>query len=285
MNSKPEVAFSLTSKFYQCDQQVIMVGNQDSVTLRDIKVQAFGLTDGDFSSNKLDCHESVPKTAPTQNYTVVSGNTTCISMSAALTLEIKYTLKNNTNETVMVNFQKEEPASGSCSSPGNLKEEIIIKYKQNDFQILLEFGRDGKATTGLGAETFNYYIENIQITYNLGSELFPGANDTTVKTAKALNQTLYKTGSDKYYKCSAEDTFKVNDWVSLKTKDLRFVAFHTDTKEPNLFGDNANECTADTVTNSIVPIAVGAALAGLVVIVLIAYLIGRRRNHKGYESV
>lgn len=54
----------------------------------------------------------------------------------------------------------------------------------------------------------------------------------------ALNQTLYKTGSDKYYKCSAEDTIKVNDWVSLKTKDLRFVAFHTDTKEPNLFGDN-----------------------------------------------
>jgi lysosomal-associated membrane protein 1/2 len=36
----------------------------------------------------------------------------------------------------------------------------------------------------------------------------------------------------------------------------------------------------------IVPIAVGCALAGLVVIVLIAYLIGRRRSHaKGYLSM
>ena len=46
-----------------------------------------------------------------------------------------------------------------------------------------------------------------------------------------------------------------------------------------------SQCAADAKTNSVVPIAVGAALAGLVVIVLIAYLIGRRRNRKGYESV
>ena len=37
--------------------------------------------------------------------------------------------------------------------------------------------------------------------------------------------------------------------------------------------------------NSIVPIAVGCALAGLIVIVLIAYLIGRRKSNKGYQQV
>ena len=47
----------------------------------------------------------------------------------------------------------------------------------------------------------------------------------------------------------------------------------------------AQVCAADQTTSNIVPIAVGAALAGLVVIVLIAYLIGRRKNKKGYESV
>jgi hypothetical protein len=46
------------------------------------------------------------------------------------------------------------------------------------------------------------------------------------------------------------------------------------------------ECSADTKTNSVVPIAVGAALAALVVIVLIAYLIGRKRSRQsGYEQV
>ncbi len=48
---------------------------------------------------------------------------------------------------------------------------------------------------------------------------------------------------------------------------------------------SAQECAADSETSNIVPIAVGAALAALVVIVLIAYLISRSRNKGGYESV
>ena len=47
-----------------------------------------------------------------------------------------------------------------------------------------------------------------------------------------------------------------------------------------------NECVADSEISNIVPIAVGCALAGLVIIVLIAYLIGRSRsNRQGYQSV
>jgi len=48
---------------------------------------------------------------------------------------------------------------------------------------------------------------------------------------------------------------------------------------------SANPCPEDSRISNIVPIAVGAALAGLVVIVLVAYLIGRRRTKRGYESV
>lgn len=43
--------------------------------------------------------------------------------------------------------------------------------------------------------------------------------------------------------------------------------------------------TASPKSNDIVPIAVGCALAGLVLIVLIAYVIGRRKSHSGYEKV
>jgi len=47
----------------------------------------------------------------------------------------------------------------------------------------------------------------------------------------------------------------------------------------------ALQCPADDATD-VVPIAEGAALAGLVVIVLIAYLVGRRRSRaRGYQSV
>ena len=37
--------------------------------------------------------------------------------------------------------------------------------------------------------------------------------------------------------------------------------------------------------SNLIPIIVGACLAVLVVIVLIAYLIGRRRSRNGYQSV
>lgn len=44
------------------------------------------------------------------------------------------------------------------------------------------------------------------------------------------------------------------------------------------------ECQLDE-NSMLIPIAVGGALAGLVLIVLIAYLIGRKRSHAGYQTI
>lgn len=46
----------------------------------------------------------------------------------------------------------------------------------------------------------------------------------------------------------------------------------------------AEECQMDQ-DQMLIPIIVGAALAGLVLIVLIAYLIGRKRSHAGYQTI
>lgn len=51
-----------------------------------------------------------------------------------------------------------------------------------------------------------------------------------------------------------------------------------------LFCLSAEECQLDE-DDMLIPIVVGAALAGLVVIVLLAYLIGRKRSHAGYQSI
>lgn len=47
---------------------------------------------------------------------------------------------------------------------------------------------------------------------------------------------------------------------------------------------SVEECQLDE-NNMLIPIIVGAALAGLVLIVLIAYLSGRRRSHAGYQTI
>jgi lysosomal-associated membrane protein 1/2 len=45
-------------------------------------------------------------------------------------------------------------------------------------------------------------------------------------------------------------------------------------------------CTMDYFKSSnLIPIIVGICLGILVIIVLVAYLIGRRRNRNGYQSV
>lgn len=47
-----------------------------------------------------------------------------------------------------------------------------------------------------------------------------------------------------------------------------------------------SECSSDVETSSDIPIAVGSALGGLIVIVLVAYAIGRRCKEKGdYDTI
>ena len=43
-------------------------------------------------------------------------------------------------------------------------------------------------------------------------------------------------------------------------------------------------CNADTKGSKIVPIAVGCILVGLVLIVILAYIVGRMRSHKRRSS-
>lgn len=62
---------------------------------------------------------------------------------------------------------------------------------------------------------------------------------------------------------------------------LQFVCFSPHSL--SLF--SAEDCVADEPDNFIVPIAVGVALAVLIIIVLLAYLIGRKRSQmSGYEQ-
>jgi lysosomal-associated membrane protein 1/2 len=68
----------------------------------------------------------------------------------------------------------------------------------------------------------------------------------------------------------------------VELSQLHFEAFH---KQDNDKYSEVKDCES-AGTPDIVPIAVGCALAALVVIVLIAYLVGRRNAHaRGYLSM
>lgn len=78
-------------------------------------------------------------------------------------------------------------------------------------------------------------------------------------------------------------TVASNETVALvKISHVQLEAFH---QHNDASFSTAKDCDAID-TPDIVPIAVGCALAALVVVVLIAYLVGRRRNqNRGYLSM
>uniref|UniRef100_A0A3P8UFZ2 Lysosome-associated membrane glycoprotein 1 n=1 Tax=Cynoglossus semilaevis TaxID=244447 RepID=A0A3P8UFZ2_CYNSE len=82
------------------------------------------------------------------------------------------------------------------------------------------------------------------------------------------------------YMCNAEQTLVVDANFSLNTFKLQIQPFQVTTEQ---FA-TAEECQMDQ-DQMLIPIIVGAALAGLVLIVLIAYLIGRKRSQAGYQTI
>uniref|UniRef100_A0A3Q0TAP7 Lysosomal associated membrane protein 1b n=1 Tax=Amphilophus citrinellus TaxID=61819 RepID=A0A3Q0TAP7_AMPCI len=82
------------------------------------------------------------------------------------------------------------------------------------------------------------------------------------------------------YFCREEQTLNVTRNLSINTFQLQVQPFGV---SGDKFGA-AEECQLDE-DDMLIPIIVGAALAGLVLIVLFAYLIGRKRSHAGYQSI
>lgn len=112
---------------------------------------------------------------------------------------------------------------------------------------------------------------------------------TVATPAKFVHkQEHFNTTLGNSYRCIRLQTFNLkkenDDKVvvgEMKVSNLQFQAFKSDHKEN--FG-LAEDCAFDTP--DVVPIAVGCILAGAVVIVLVAYLISRRRSQaQGYHSM
>jgi len=143
-----------------------------------------------------------------------------------------------------------------------------------------------------------YYKENITNTTSNKTHL-EGHYSTLVMDSKKIDKLMFHTPKDKSYQCA--DVGKISlsssmqwnytkmapehvDNTTIKALHVRFDAFRNVVN--GIKGEFRDPIDCDYQPNDIVPIAVGVALAALVVAVLIAYMVGRRRNrHAGYQSV
>ncbi|XP_038145601.1 lysosome-associated membrane glycoprotein 1b [Cyprinodon tularosa] len=199
-------------------------------------------------------------------YNVTNGNNTvCLLANMGLQLNITY---NSTSQgkiiTEVVNIKPNvTQASGSCEAE----------------RAVLELKTDANKTT----LTFVFTLNTTSSKYHLSeASLTTTVSDPKVGNFSAKNSSLDSLqGTLGFsYMCRMEQTLTVSQNLSINTFQVQLQPFEV---SGDKFGA-AVECQLDE-DNMLIPIIVGAALAGLVFIVLLAYLIGRKRSHAGYQTI
>lgn len=263
------------NKTYRCVSDIRVYMKNVTVVLWDATIQAY-LPSSNFSKEESRCTQDQPSpttgppspspplvpTNPTvSKYNVTGDNGTCLLASMALQLNITYMKKDNTTVTRAFNINPSDKYSGTCGA-----QLVTLKVGNKSRVLELQFGMN--ATSSL------FFLQGVQLNMTL-----PDAIDPTFSTSNYSLKALQASVGNSY-KCNSEEHIFVSKALALNVFSVQVQAFRV---ESDRFG-SVEECVQDG-NNMLIPIAVGGALAGLVLIVLIAYLIGRKRSHAGYQTI
>lgn len=293
--------------YYLCYSEQSLEFNDTRTTLfaNDVRLQAFNLKDGKFTGDGEECSLDPVTTSPpatttptpkenTYSVNNTYNNVTCIVMKGDIAFtNVVYNKTDGEQATAkaitiprMNKTSENVKFSGSCAA-ANGTQQLVITFNGN-WNLTLTFARESDETTSmLGAENDEYSLRDIQFEYVLTPEYFPNASEpNTKRTAKANNMKDFMKGTADggSYKCDAKVTKQLDNGMEMETTNFQYKAFNDD--EDVSLDKDVSECPADEESSNIVPIAVGVSLGGLVIIMIIAYLIGRRRRQKrGYDTL
>ncbi|XP_037787167.1 lysosome-associated membrane glycoprotein 1-like [Penaeus monodon] len=231
--------------------------------------------------------EPVTTSAPETNfnYNVTENNVTCVMVQGTISFTVNYTTKTNKTAVVTVTVPEHGgTVTGTCNgTEGEQYIEITWGAVNETSSTRMTFNRtkdswsliDFTATVFMGKNFVNstIYGEKLDLAMNYNfSPLEIGVNRSfnCHSHLSAFNVTGTLDGAEYELPLGSDLT------------NIQIQAYNEIVGEKD-FVDSVH-CTADN-TSDVVPIAVGCALAGLVVIVLIAYLVGRRRRSAAYQSV
>jgi len=199
---------------------------------------------------------------------VTEDGKTCLMVQMELKVNFTYVATDNSTKTVLyelpINQTLEDSTGSKCGASVNT---IKVSWK------------DGNS--------FNMTFSSNNSHYDLSS-FNVNLNTTSLYNDSMANQTVVVTYiSESFdiptnfsYHCNNEDFKAING--ELLVSQFQFEAFKASNNEQF---SGAKDCKSD-LGPDIVPIAVGIALIALIVVVLIAYIVGRRRQQaRGYLNI
>ncbi|XP_049608990.1 lysosome-associated membrane glycoprotein 2 isoform X2 [Syngnathus scovelli] len=283
---RPHITDVSMNTCYSCMSEETIRSDSVNQTLWNVLIQAF-ISNGTQSKNLTTCSADLP-TTPTASPTTVAPVTNATTSTPtppttpAPTLPTpttgRFNIKPDENSTacLLANFALRigielgekyqeinlDPnvttASGSCGV--NTSELVLVS---NALIIVLTFTNDTK----------KFHLQAVNVTANLSSGVvFSEANSSL---------SLWEAAVGSSYMCNKEQNYTITGKLTIFTFNLQVQPFAV---KKGVFS-TAEECFLDSDLSFLVPIAVGVALSFLIVLVLLSYLIGRRKSRTGYQSV
>ncbi|XP_065678251.1 lysosome-associated membrane glycoprotein 1 isoform X3 [Hydra vulgaris] len=198
-----------------------------------------------------------PTTAPPMVHYQFPENNSCIEFESEIGIKFP-----NIAQTVWLN--QNASIKGSCGSSS-----FITLYYSSPLSIIL--------TMNFYADAKEWSLTNITVNLvNAYSKLWSVQSGPIIKAP--LNHS---------YHCEDETEYNLVSDKNSVTVILKSITIQSNIINGS-YNKNQTVCSKSVSpkqSSSTVPIAVGGALAGLIVIVLIAYLIGKKRKSAGYKKL
>ncbi|XP_067455791.1 lysosome-associated membrane glycoprotein 2 isoform X1 [Thunnus thynnus] len=293
---KPHITDVGLDTCYSCKSKDMIQSDSVNQTLWNVLIQAF-VSNGSKSDNLTTCAADVPATtiaptaAPTPTTTPTTTTAVPVTNSTSPapppTTTPTPTLPSPT--TGKYSIKPDENSTACLLADFGLR----IGFKQGDkYQ---EMNLDPNGTVASGSCGVN--SSELVLVSNSMTIMFTFANDTKKFRLHALNVTakpssgvvfsevnsnlsLWEAAVGSSYMCNKEQNYTITNLLTIFTFDLQIQPFGV---KKGVFS-TAEECQGDA-ESFLVPIAVGVALLVLILVVLLAYFIGRKRNMaSGYES-
>ncbi|KAM3867005.1 lysosome-associated membrane glycoprotein 2 [Diretmus argenteus] len=271
---------------YSCKSKEVFQADAVNQTIWNMLIQAF-VVNGSKSEQSTSCTADLPTTTvtPTTNGTSattvvpVTNSTTPVPTTTPTptpTLPVpstgKYSYKPDVNGTacLLANFG------------------LRIGFTQGEKYQEMNFEPNGttvNGSCGVNSSELVLISDTITIVFSFMSEsnkFYLHALSVTAKPSPANSSlSLFEATVGSSYMCNKQQNYNITDLLTLYTFQLQIQPFGV---SKGLFS-TAEECFLDSDLSFLVPIAVGVALSFLIILVLISYLIGRRKSRTGYQSV
>ncbi|XP_059377509.1 lysosome-associated membrane glycoprotein 2 isoform X3 [Carassius carassius] len=194
------------------------------------------------------------------NYNVKSDNVT-FCLLAKMGLQFSFKISENASfQTLNLDPSPNvTEVNGTCGSGGS---DSSLVLKSEEITVHLVFTNVSQ----------KFRLHALMLSVNLANgNVFNASNN---------NLSLWEASVGSSYMCNKEQSYNITDKLTINTFELQVQPFAVQNNKFN----TAHECSMDD-TSLLIPIIVGAALAGLIFIVVIAYVIGRQRTYVGYQTL